>query len=88
MQAAQSVNEKREILRDWYQWMNLDRFKKVHEVKTTFDVDDQLLSHDKWCMESNIQFTPTLFINQYALPKQYNVKDLKGIVNGLESFFP
>jgi uncharacterized membrane protein/protein-disulfide isomerase len=32
--------------------------------------------HD-WCLETNIQFTPTFFVNGYQLPEIYNVTDLK-----------
>lgn len=31
---------------------------------------------EKWCKETDIRFTPTIFINGYELPAAYDIEDL------------
>ena len=32
---------------------------------------------DKWCEAMKIEFTPTIFINEYQLPDAYSIEDLQ-----------
>lgn len=36
---------------------------------------------EDWCESENISYTPTLFINGYELPKEYQVEDLKYLLD-------
>lgn len=38
--------------------------------------DDKITAMDKWCKKTDIQFTPTIFINGRQLPEAYNIEDL------------
>ncbi|MDP3665743.1 MAG: vitamin K epoxide reductase family protein [Sediminibacterium sp.] len=38
---------------------------------------DKMKAMDEWCNKTNIEFTPTFFVNGYQLPKIYSVSDLK-----------
>ena len=42
--------------------------------------DHKILAMEEWCKAEKITQTPTIFINGYELPKEYNVEDLIGII--------
>lgn len=37
-------------------------------------------SHREWCETENIQFTPTVIINNHKLPEWYSIKDLRYLI--------
>ncbi|HYF29550.1 MAG TPA: thioredoxin domain-containing protein [Chitinophagaceae bacterium] len=74
---------KKQVLRDWYEWMDYQRFAGAYYTDESIDVTDQLAMHKQWTEKSGIQFTPTIFINGFELPKQYTTGDLRAIVKGL-----
>jgi protein-disulfide isomerase len=39
--------------------------------------DEKVEAMKDWCSKTEIQFTPTFFINGYQLPSNYSVNDLK-----------
>lgn len=41
---------------------------------------DKIEAMDKWCKESMVSFTPTIFINGKRLPENYNAGELKHIL--------
>lgn len=71
---------KRKILHDWYEWMDLEKFKEKYPLQNRAHVQWQLGLHEKWITEAKIEFTPTIFINGYQLPKQYKPEDLKNLL--------
>jgi hypothetical protein len=71
---------KRQILHDWYKVMDLEKFRHQYLLGNKGDVDVLLRLQDQWVEGAKIQFTPTIFINGYELPKQYRVNDLKWVV--------
>lgn len=78
---AESHNEQliEQALDSWYM-----SDKKDYEVfAAKYPMNGELKRQDKkiesmynWCNEMKIEFTPTIFINGYQLPENYNVKDL------------
>ncbi|WP_454802891.1 vitamin K epoxide reductase family protein [Mucilaginibacter phyllosphaerae] len=40
-------------------------------------INNQIQSMNKWCMENEIHFTPTVFVNGYHLSEVYSVDELK-----------
>ncbi|HNR17641.1 MAG TPA: vitamin K epoxide reductase family protein [Chitinophagaceae bacterium] len=75
---------KRQALHDWYSWMDVEKFKKQYVLSEINDVKVQLKQHEDWNREAKIEFTPTIFINGYELPKQYKATDLKNIIKNVE----
>jgi len=76
-----SSNEyKRKVLYDWYEWMDMEKFKNSYHLNKDQDVKESLEFLEKWSGESKIQFTPTIFINDFEMPKQYKVDDLSGLI--------
>ncbi|MBS1946972.1 MAG: thioredoxin domain-containing protein [Bacteroidetes bacterium] len=43
----------------------------------TIDVKERMMQHSQWIKESNIAFTPTVFINGRKLPGRYSLNDLE-----------
>jgi len=67
---------KREVLANWFEWMDFEKFKKQYPVVGQYDVAEILRMHAQWVKKSDIQFTPTIFVNGYELPGVYQVSDL------------
>lgn len=42
--------------------------------------EEKVRTMEDWCEKEKVYYTPTLFINGYELPKEYNVEDLKYIL--------
>jgi len=76
---------KRKVLHDWSKNMNLDKFSDLYSLngKAEANVDEILNQCELWSDEAKIQFTPTIFINGYELPKRYKVNDLKLLIKGI-----
>ncbi len=74
---------KKQVLHDWYALMNLEKFREKYPMQNEADLQLQLEEHDRWSTEAKIEFTPTIFINGYQLPKQYNASDIKKLLRGI-----
>lgn len=57
---------------------NLPNENPIYENTSILDQEIQEMSD--WCTNENIDHTPTIFINGYELPKEYNVIDLLEIL--------
>jgi hypothetical protein len=75
-----STDYKREVLHDWFTWMNIEKFKEKYPLKKGIDTGDQLKRHDQWTVKTKILFTPTVFVNGHELPKLYRTDDLPGLL--------
>ena len=78
------IKYKRKVLNNWYAWMSLEKFNEKYPMPEDVDVNEQLKMHERWTKESGIEFTPTVFINGYELPKQYKREDLVLIIRKIE----
>ncbi len=70
-------------LDDWY----LAENKDYETFADKYPMNGELIQQmDKikmmrdWCTEEKITYTPTIFINGYELPKEYQIKDLKNVL--------
>ncbi len=79
---AEKNNEKKikQALDDWY----LPETKNYEVFKNKYPMNGELLKQsskieamDKWCKETGITFTPTIFVNGNQLPKEYTIEDLQ-----------
>ncbi|WP_192349838.1 vitamin K epoxide reductase family protein [Algoriphagus sp. Y33] len=43
--------------------------------------EEKVMAMEEWCVKENISYTPTLFINGYELPQDYNVDYLKYLLD-------
>ncbi|REG78343.1 vitamin K epoxide reductase family protein [Algoriphagus antarcticus] len=72
-----------QALDDWY---GAER-KDYNAFAAKYPMNGELMQQDEkvramedWCEKEKVYYTPTLFINGYELPKEYNVEDLKYIL--------
>lgn len=72
--------ELQQIFRDWFDWMNLEKWNDKWQVNKNIDVNERLNEHIIWIEQSAVQFTPTFFINGKKLPGRYNLKDLESLI--------
>jgi thiol-disulfide isomerase/thioredoxin len=73
----------RMLLHDWFTMMEYEKFIEHHPLTDKINVTEQLKEHDQWTANNDIDFTPTVFINGYEIPKQYAIEDLIVLVRGV-----
>jgi protein-disulfide isomerase/uncharacterized membrane protein len=78
----ETIIYKRKALHEWYVDMNIEKFREKYPLHEQTEVVSLLKQHELWSKEMQIVFTPTIFINGYELPKQYNVENLKQLLRG------
>lgn len=80
-------NSKEEALRRFTLWYAKEKFdyKKVIKANETNihtqAVEDEMEKHKRWRNKTSLVATPTILINGYKLPDEYELEDLAMIVN-------
>jgi len=69
-------NELQQMLTNWFEWMEYDKWIKKWGNKETLQNDERMLQHANWIENNNIISTPTFFINGKRLPGRYGKKEL------------
>lgn len=83
LMAVYSQNDKENIkhaLDDWYlaDKKDYDVFAKKYPLNGEFTRQgNKIEAMYKWCKSTGINFTPTIFINDYQLPDAYSIGDLQ-----------
>ncbi|TPN84496.1 vitamin K epoxide reductase family protein [Aquimarina algicola] len=85
MALAEKQNSKllHQALDDWYlaNEKDYEEYAKKHPLKDEIKTQTKKLKVMKdWCDLEKIQHTPTIFINGYQLPAEYEISDLKNIL--------
>jgi hypothetical protein len=73
----------RTMLSDWFHHMNFDTWNQKWQVSSDIPVKDRLAMHSEWVSKSNIESTPTFFINGKKLPDRYSLEDVELLIPGL-----
>lgn len=79
-----------QLLHEWYEVMNLDRFAATHpaDFSGDYSLSTQLgTQHYHWVRQSGLTRTPTYFLNGYQLPLAYHLADLQLLVPALAEHF-
>lgn len=75
-----NINESLGIYEEWFNSgkLNKDVFFKQNKiyVKDT-DVEKEALNHEEWISKTGLRSTPTILINGYKLPYNYQIEDMK-----------
>lgn len=80
--AIDTQNNKEDIkkaLDDWYLYEPKDYNIFANKNPITDDLEkqnDNIIAMSKWCDTEKITHTPTIFVNGYELPQEYNIEDL------------
>lgn len=83
LQQAEAINDNtvlQQMLSDWFALMNFEKWSERWKTGAAIDVSNNLSTHSKWVTESNIQFTPTFFINGKKLPGRYGLQDIEKLL--------
>jgi len=72
-----------EALDRWYsgKTKNYDEWAKNFPVKDIERAAAQIDAHCSWCLEASIQYTPTVFIDGYALPRYYDLEEVALLID-------
>ena len=73
----------RKMLHEWFESMDLEIFSKKYTTRDYTYVTNALRYQEEWCKRSNIESTPTIFINGFELPRQYTRNDLPEMITRL-----
>ncbi|MDP1763278.1 MAG: vitamin K epoxide reductase family protein [Sediminibacterium sp.] len=75
-----SNNDLQQMLTDWFDWMNYEKWNDKWKPDNTIDINKRLQQHSKWIEDSSIVFTPTFFINGKKLPGRYSLDDIEILI--------
>jgi uncharacterized membrane protein len=69
-------SQHQEALRDWFQINDYETWAARYPAVITGDAISILREHHNWCSWVNVTHTPTLFVNGYRTPTQYNFDEV------------
>ena len=68
------------MVNDWFELMDIEKWKAKWPIDDAIDVDKRLYQHHEWVKNSAIAFTPTIFINGHKVPSRYSLDDLEILI--------
>ncbi len=75
------------LLHDWYEHMDIEKFKIKYPLKQSLNVDEILRRNEQWTTQANIEYTSAVFVNGYPISKPYLAKELPDYTGSLEDTF-
>ncbi|MEQ1554070.1 MAG: vitamin K epoxide reductase family protein [Ferruginibacter sp.] len=82
-----SNSDLKNMLSDWFEWMNYERWNLKWKENNEIDVANVLSKHELWNTETGITHTPTIFVNGRKLPGRYDIKNIEKMLPQLEDAF-
>ena len=72
----------RRVIDDWYQDKNknFNDFAAKYPIVNSVETSSKIELMATWCIDSNITYTPTIFVNGRRLPQAYDLAELKDIL--------
>lgn len=79
---AKDLSKTKKALNVWYQSEDKDylKFKKKFPLKREKKQGKRIADMFNWCEKEKIKHTPTVFINGFELPREYNISDLPNLL--------
>ncbi|PSL46367.1 vitamin K epoxide reductase family protein [Chitinophaga niastensis] len=91
LQKAGSIHnngELSEMLSDWFEWMDLEKWQQKWGPVPDVNIDDLLKAHIHWMDHvAQVKGTPTFFINGRQLPRNYVIRDMFQLIPSLAASF-
>ena len=84
---TENKDQLQQMLTDWFNWMDIEKWKAQWQPANNFNVNHLLQKHDDWMTEAAIEGTPTFFINGKKLPGRYDIDDIKTMIPNLAEVF-
>jgi uncharacterized membrane protein/glutaredoxin len=72
------------LFTDWFETMDYTKWISKWAPDTQIDVTSHLHKHEIWVNQSNIAYTPTIFINGKKIPGKYNLDELEALIPTLK----
>lgn len=80
----EDISKTQQSLDDWYMApiKDYEVFAKKYPLKNqALEMQDaKLEAMKKWCVAAEIMYTPTIFVNGYRLPENYDLRDLRALL--------
>ena len=77
-----------DLMHDWFEIWDLQKFmKKYPVIPNDAEVEKLETQHYAWIEETEVNQTPTFFINGYEMPKEYLIDDLLAMVPSFADSF-
>jgi uncharacterized membrane protein len=79
LNASQDKSIAIKALSDWYKLKKKDyrSWATSYPVPITDGIGEILAKQEEWCKSVNLEYTPTILLNGYKLPKPYQLDDIK-----------
>ncbi len=75
-----------EILHEWFQTMNLDKWQSKYRPKPLESNYENLIKNfAEWTALNRPAYTPAIYLNGYLLPKLYNLEDISTFLFDISS---
>ncbi len=71
--------ERRQILLNWFQVMNLSKFSQQYPISNP-SCPELIAKHRHWSKRNRITTTPTLLMNGFEIPSLYRIKDIENLM--------
>src|SRR5258708_1513490 len=88
--AKDSKPDIRQMLNDWFEYMEYDKWaKKWPHPRVRLDdadLEERLIQHSQWFVQGNVVGTPAIFINGKKLPGIYILEDLPVLIPRIEEY--
>ncbi len=82
-----SNTELKNMLTDWFDWMNYKQWNAKWNTKNDCDVTSTIKKHDNWMDNNHIKYTPTIFVNGKKIPTRYEISDIENMLPQLTEVF-
>lgn len=71
-------------LNDWFlNKLSLENFIKKYDIEISQNSKDIIFSHFEWCSENELIYTPIRVLNNFLIPVEYSVDELKYFIQDL-----
>lgn len=77
-----------DLMHDWFEIWDLQKFiKKYPLIPNDAEVEKLETQHYAWIADTEVNQTPTFFINGYGMPKEYLIDDLLAMIPSFADTF-
>ncbi len=80
VESASSSKEVEEMLTDWFEWMDLEKWREKWNKGIQNEVSSVVRKHSEWMKANSIRYTPTIFVNGNMLPTRYELEQFQKLI--------
>jgi protein-disulfide isomerase len=73
-------NYLQEMLNDWFNWMDYNKWHDKWNPDENIEVGTRLMDHNTWIKNSDIAYTPSIFLNGKKIPGRYSLEDIEILI--------